>query len=323
MPPRTKRLSVKNQRVTRENYTPPPHHNAPPSYPWPRQEAIPIILEDPQLLDFNCEGWDKEAAETYNTLLRTEFRPTSFGHAEAIAELRLDTEVFDTLQAMGIAPFCYKAHELYPDLVRQILATAVVGYEDPSRPTYKNCSFSFMADGKFCKISLDKINEIYELDDDPKGVVVERKFTPQNAFWNFIAAGNFMSRSAYQSQIRNPTLRVIAKMLSNLLFAKEDTSKVQNGELQMIYTGVVDEIRRADVGIPFQQVWTNPGFHLISMIENRRTMLCRTAKKKDRCGSLLTPLLKHFQIDLSKYRVVPDLEFVDMPYLIGCHILCD
>ncbi|KAF2540058.1 hypothetical protein F2Q68_00031088 [Brassica cretica] len=109
MPPRTKQKSVKPLKITRENYVPPPNHNAPASYPWPRegQEGQPINIDDPMLLDFNCEGWDKESAKRYNSLLHIEILPTHFGHADTLVSLGLDTDVFETLQAMGIAPLCY------------------------------------------------------------------------------------------------------------------------------------------------------------------------------------------------------------------------
>ncbi|KAF3568329.1 hypothetical protein DY000_02015603 [Brassica cretica] len=129
------------------------------------KEGQLINLDNPMLLDFNCEGWDEESATRYNTLLNTEILPTRFGHADTLAALGLDTDVFETLQAMGIAPLCYQTHEIYPDLVRQVLATAHIRYENPSAPTYLNCSFSFMVDVKFCSLSLDKLNEIYETPD--------------------------------------------------------------------------------------------------------------------------------------------------------------
>lgn len=249
----TKHLAVRTPRLTQETYQSPPNHSAPASYPWPRtQEGQPINLDDPMLLDFNCEGWDKESAARYNALLSTEINPTRFGHSETLAALGIETDVFKTLHDMGIAPLCYETHELYPDLVRQVLATAHIGYKNPSAPTYENSSFSFMADGKFCSLSVDKLNEIYEIADEPKDVAVEKKFVPSNAFWDLIANGTFISRKAYQSQIRNPTLWVIAKIIFNLLFAKDQTSKVTNGELQMLYTGVEDEICRARAGIPIQ-----------------------------------------------------------------------
>ncbi|KAF3508930.1 hypothetical protein F2Q69_00007456 [Brassica cretica] len=139
-----------------------------------------------------------------------------------------------------------------------------------------------MADGKFCSLSLDKLNEIYEISDERREVVVINNFTPRNHFWDLIANETFTSRKAYQSQIRNPTLRVIAKMVSNLLFAKDQTSNVTKGELQMLYSGLEDKIRRAR-DIPIQSVQINPG----------------------------------------SYAVNHEIEYIDTPYLIACHILRD
>nr|VDD59734.1 unnamed protein product [Brassica oleracea] len=252
---RTKQ-SAKRMRVNLASNTPPPQAQQPTSasYPWPRKQVgEPIDLNSPMLLDFNCEGWDKETAGRYNSLLRVDILPTSFGHAETLADLGIDEDVFETLQAMGIAPLCYQEHELYPDLARQVLSTATITYEDSSAPSYANCSFSFMADGEYCSLSLDKLKEIYEIANEPRGVAVAKKFAPSNAFWDFIANGNFTPGKAYQSQIRNPALRVTAKFISNLLFAKDQTSKVTNGELQTLYTCIEDEIRASGSGIPIQK----------------------------------------------------------------------
>ncbi|KAG5382730.1 hypothetical protein IGI04_034200 [Brassica rapa subsp. trilocularis] len=320
---RTKQ-SAKRTRATCS--TPPPQvqQQTSASYPWPReQEGELIDLDSPLLLDFNCEGWDKGTAARYNALLRVDMLPTRFCHTETLADLGIDEDVFETLHAIGIAPLCYTSHELYPDLVRQMLATATITYEGSDAPSYANCSFSFMADGEYCRLSLDKLNEIYEMAAEPKGVAVAKKFSPSNAFWDCIANGNFTAGKVYQSQIRNPALRVIAKIISNLLFAKELTSKVTNGELQTLYTGIEDEIRASGSGIPIQRVKTNPGFNFITMICERRQCLMHGSKKKDRSGSLLTPLFKHFGIDLTKYSVNKEVQYLDIRYLMACHIMRD
>ena len=101
---------------------------------------------------------------------------------DTLVSLGLDTHVFETHHAMGIAPLCYRTHEFYPDLVRQVLATAHIGYDNPSKPTFENCSFSFMAGGKFCSLSLDKLSEIYEMSDERREVAVINKFTPKTLF---------------------------------------------------------------------------------------------------------------------------------------------
>ncbi|KAF2574027.1 hypothetical protein F2Q70_00003252 [Brassica cretica] len=191
------------RKVTRENYVPPPNHSAPASYPWPRvgKEGQPINLDDPMLLDFNCEGWDEESAARCKTLLNAEILPTCFGHADTLVCLGIDTDVFETLHAMGIAPLCYRTHELYTDLMRQVLATTHIGDDNPSAPTYEKCSFSFLADGKFCSLSLDKLNEIYAISDERREVAEENKFAPTYRFWDLIPNGTFTSRKVYQSQI--------------------------------------------------------------------------------------------------------------------------
>ena len=282
MAPRTKQKAVKTPKITRENYVPPPGHNAPNYFLWPRvgQDGQPINIDDPMLFDFNCEGWDKESVKRYNSLLHIEILPTRFGHVNTLVSLGLDTDVFETLHAMGIAPLCYRTHELYPDLVQQVLATAHIGYDYPSNPTYENCSFSFLTDGKFCSLSLDKLNEIYDISDERREVAVTNKFTPTDRFWDLITNESFTSRKVYQSQIRNPTLRVIVKMVSNLLFAKDQTSKVTKGELQMLYSGLEDEIRRAR-DIPIQSVTTNPRYHLIWMFYSRPDCLMRAESKSE------------------------------------------
>ncbi|KAF2573455.1 hypothetical protein F2Q70_00003708 [Brassica cretica] len=59
------------------------------------------------------------------------------------------------------------------------------------------------------------------------------------------------------------------------------------------------------------------------MFNTRREWLMRTENKKDRCGSLLTPLFRHFGINLYSYAVNHEIEYVDTAYLIACHILRD
>ena len=43
--------------------------------------------------------------------------------------------------------------------------------------------------------------------------------------------------------------------------------------------------------------------------------------KKDRCGSLLTPLFKYFGINLRSYAVNHETEYINTPYLIAFKIL--
>ncbi|KAF2618530.1 hypothetical protein F2Q68_00039963 [Brassica cretica] len=59
------------------------------------------------------------------------------------------------------------------------------------------------------------------------------------------------------------------------------------------------------------------------MLCERRLCLMHNTNKKDRSGSLLTPLFKHFGIDLSKYKVNTEIQYLDIKYLMACHIMRD
>ena len=106
----------------------------------------------------------------------------------------------------------------------------------------------------------------------------------------------------------------MAKIISNLLFAKD---------LQTLYAGIKDEIRASRFGSPIQKVKTNPGFNFMTMICERRQCLMHCSNKKDRRSSLLTPLFKNFGIDLSKYSVNKEVQYLDIKHLMACHIMRD
>ncbi|KAF3549276.1 hypothetical protein DY000_02006324 [Brassica cretica] len=59
------------------------------------------------------------------------------------------------------------------------------------------------------------------------------------------------------------------------------------------------------------------------MLCERRLCLMHDTNKKDRSGTLLTPLFKHFGIDLSKYKVNTEIQYLDIKYLMACHIMRD
>ncbi|KAF3492991.1 hypothetical protein DY000_02052396 [Brassica cretica] len=145
----------------------------------------------------------------------------------------------------------------------------------------------------------------------------------EQAFWKFIASGDFKSRSASQSHICNPVLRITAKVQSNLLFTKDQTSKVTRGELQMLCAGVEDELKSSDIGIPTALMTTSPGCVLAQMFVDKKARVVKGSLKKDHSGSLLTPLFRHLEIDLSVYQCNETATFIDILYLINCQILRD
>ncbi|KAL0695961.1 hypothetical protein Bca4012_063141 [Brassica carinata] len=319
---RKKQIAQRASRHSATQSTPTAEPN--PTYPWPReQEGVPIDIEDLMLFDVNVEGWDKEKARAYNALLAIDIQPTLYVHPPTLAQLGLDDDVQRILSAIGIPELCTKPQILIPELVRQALTSAEIYHENEHQPWFKNTHFRFMAGGKHCSLPLVKFKEIYDISDDPREVSLLNSFPPTKIFWDLIASGDFKPCTAYQSHIRNPSVRIIAKVLSNLLFAKEQTSKVTNGELQMLYSGLEDQIRAARAGIPITKVLTNPGYLLAAMFVAKKCLLMRGSQTKDRCGSLLSPLFLHFRIDHLSLETNYEPYYIDIPYLIKCHILCD
>ena len=83
-----------------------------------------ISLTDPNNPATLEEQCDKEASRRYNSLLNINILPTRFVDAGALNDLGLHEDLHAVLQVLGIADLCHITHPLYPDLVRQVLATA-------------------------------------------------------------------------------------------------------------------------------------------------------------------------------------------------------
>ncbi|KAF2557772.1 hypothetical protein F2Q68_00015139 [Brassica cretica] len=295
----------------------------PPTYPWPREEGTEISLTDPNIPAKSEEQWDKEASRRYNYLLNSNILPTRFVDAGALNDLGIHEDLYAVLHVLGIVDICHITHPQYPDLVRQVLATAELTFKRPGFPIFEEASFTFFTSGVKRSICLEKLTEIYEMSEEFTKTSFPRKFPPEQAFWKFIASGNFKSRSASQSLICNPVLRIAAKVLSNLLFSKDQTSKVTRWELQMLFAGDEDEIKSADIGIPTSEMETSPGCVLVQMFVDKKARVIKGSLKKDRFGSLLTPLFRQLEIDLSSYQCNETAQFIDIPYLINGQILRD
>ncbi|KAF3567636.1 hypothetical protein DY000_02013876 [Brassica cretica] len=219
---------------------------------------------------------------------------------ELLSDLGLHEDLHAVLQVLGIADLCHRTHPLYPDLVRQVLATAELTFKRPSFPIFEEASFTFFASGVKHSISLETLTEIYEISEEYTQTSFPRKFIPEQAFWKFIASGDFKSRSASQSHTCNHVLRITAKMLC---------------------ASVEDELKSSDIGIP--TMTTSPGCVLVQMFVDKKARVVKGSLKKDRSRSLLTPLFRHLELDLSIYQCNETAEFIDIPYLINYQILRD
>ena len=91
----------------------------------------------------------------------------------------------------------------------------------------------------------------------------------------------------------------------------------------MLCACVEDELKSSDFGIPTAPMTTSPGCVLAQMFVDKKARVVKGSLKKDRYGSLLTPLFRHLELDLSVYQCNETMVFIDIPYLINCQILRD
>ncbi|KAF3555525.1 hypothetical protein F2Q69_00013293 [Brassica cretica] len=282
-----------------------------------------IPLTDPNIPDSSEERWDKRASRRYNALLNINILPTLFVDAGALNDLGLHEDLHDVLHVLGIADLFHITHPLYPDLVRQVLATAELTFEKPDFQIFEEAYFTFFASGVKHSISWEKLTEIYEISKEYPKTSFPRKFPPEQAFLKFIASGDFKSRSASQSRICNPVMQILAKVLSNLLFSNDQTSKVQRGEHQMLFAGVEDEINSANIGILISPMTTSPGCVFVQMFVDKKARVTKGSQKKDHSGSLLTPLFRHLELDLSPYQYIISLgDVVHICFIPDPQYLC-
>ena len=133
----------------------PEDYTVPPTYPWPREEGTEISITDLNFPKSTETRWDKEASRRYNTLLNTNILPTRFVGAGALSDLGLHEDLHAVLHVLGIADLCHRTHPLYPDLVRQVHATAELTFKRPGFPVFEEASFTFFASGVKHSISLE------------------------------------------------------------------------------------------------------------------------------------------------------------------------
>ncbi|KAF2565671.1 hypothetical protein F2Q68_00027574 [Brassica cretica] len=145
----------------------PEDYTVPPTYPWPREEGTEISITYPNIPKSSETRWDKEASRRYNTLLNTNILPTP--------------------------DLCHITHALYPDLVRQVLATAEFTFKRPGFPIFEEAYFTFFASGVKHSITLEALTEVYEMSEEYTQTSFPRKFVPEQALWKFIASGDFKS----------------------------------------------------------------------------------------------------------------------------------
>ena len=117
--------------------------NNPQRPPWPRTENTPFDVsgyDDPRaaINSNECrhrplsDNWDDFDSLFYNPWLGVSIEPTKFLDRRILKMLGIERDVQDMITQLGLGTMPSHAYDLYPDLVRQFMATVEVTYRTSS-----------------------------------------------------------------------------------------------------------------------------------------------------------------------------------------------
>lgn len=114
-------------------------------------------------------------------------------------------------------------------------------------------------------LPLTTLCDIYGFENPEYSLCVVPSFPGQSHFWGLLAAGYLVSGTATQTEIHNPTLRYLIKVLANTLLCKIKPNKVRVQELTLLYYAVRDLFDLVYLQVPLEDQIPNLGSFLLSI----------------------------------------------------------
>ncbi|KAF2556538.1 hypothetical protein F2Q68_00016132 [Brassica cretica] len=124
---------------------------------------------------------------------------------------------------------------LYPELVRQFMATVNVYYAKERAKRANEGILTFFIRGIHYRGPLSALSIIYRFQNAELQHAIIPGFAGRSHFWEHIATGIFDCGSALQMDICHPTQCYFMKVLANTLLCKMEPSKVRVQELTLVY----------------------------------------------------------------------------------------
>lgn len=90
--------------------------------------------------------------------------PTKFICAQALRRMGIAEDVHATLTRIGLGMFASTTYHLYPELVRQFLASAEPKYEHPAHPIASEGTLTYFSSGILYEISIPDFCDLYGFD---------------------------------------------------------------------------------------------------------------------------------------------------------------
>ncbi|XP_024011528.1 uncharacterized protein LOC112086687 [Eutrema salsugineum] len=316
MPPRTM-FKKKGKKKNGEGSKP-----TPSTYPWPREENTLIELPDELIPEQSDEQWDQTDSFYYNKLLNIKLQPTLVMCTDTLKRLGIFDEVSIILRNTKLTQLAFEDDDLYPDLVRQCLASAKLRYANPTKPKADEATFTFFAEGKRYSIDMATFCTAYGFHDEDKELRFPSKFEVANQFWQTIASGHYKSNTASISVIRHPAVRICAKIFNNMLFNRDSGNKVALDVLMLPYFGCGDLVADSySVSVPVEHS-INFGVQLAQTICAVRTKPFGSSQVIY-IGSLLTALFTFAHIPLRYATKDVSRRRMDTAHLLTSGFLCD
>ncbi|CAL9232059.1 unnamed protein product, partial [Arabidopsis halleri] len=116
----------------------------------------------------------------------------------------IEDTVLGMLGAIGLGMICTKQYDMFPELVRQFLATVRVGYDNERVKNAREGFISFFIRGVRYSLLLRELCEIYGFDGDAPHVVLPERFDGIQDFWSYFGNGVYDSKRSAQTDIRHP-----------------------------------------------------------------------------------------------------------------------
>ncbi|KAL1218012.1 hypothetical protein V5N11_012211 [Cardamine amara subsp. amara] len=165
--------------------------------PWPKREGKKIVPS---------RVWDDYDTLFYNAWLGMEILPTRLADGCAVRRMGIKDDVTKLLTKIGLGTIATTHYELFPDLVRQFLATVRVYYENEIVKNAQEGTLTFLVRGVRYRLPLRDLCELYCFDPDLTRVALPAQFFDANVFWSYFGTGLYDSKTSAQTDIRHPVL---------------------------------------------------------------------------------------------------------------------
>ena len=314
---------------------PPPVRN---QDPWPREredEPIPLFdhFDDPRKAakSLKCrnraisDSWDDYDNIFFNEWLKVSIETTRFVDPDVIRLLGIRSDLEDMFVELGMGNMATNPQDLYPELVRQFMATVQIYYHNERAKRASDGTLTFFIRGIRYRVPspcLDSL--IYGFQNTELEHTVVPGFEGRSAFWGHIATIFFDSGSALQTDIHHPTLRYFMKVLANTLLCKMEPSKVRVQELTLVYYAVRSLVPLEGMEEPVDDELPNLGAIFAEHLANLKMRPIQSSgAKKETVGSLLTPILKHCGVPLDDAAMDDRIVYMDAAHLTSGQWLKD